>query len=64
MKHYKRKQGGYTLLEYCAGAAILAGIVWLALGRFGGSVSNLIDGLVGWMDARTTEIEEGTQTPP
>lgn len=63
MKSYK-KQRGFTLLEYCAGAAILAGIVWLALGRFGMSVSGLIDGLSNWMDSRTTEINEGAITPP
>ena len=36
MKQQQMKaQKGYTLLEYCAGAAIIAGILWTGLNSLG-----------------------------
>ncbi|MEZ4753892.1 MAG: hypothetical protein R3A13_06220 [Bdellovibrionota bacterium] len=52
----KRNQKGYTLLEYCAGAAIIAGVIWAALSTFGNSVGGMFDALSNWTDARTSDV--------
>ena len=51
-----KKDRGYTLLEYCAGAAIITGILWGALGFLGSSLDGLLRGLGDWAQARTTEV--------
>ena len=54
-----RRQRGYTLLEYCAGAAVIAGILWTALNALGGNLSGLLNAVGGWATARTGEINAG-----
>lgn len=51
------KQKGYTLLEYCAGAAIIAGVVWVALETLGGNLSGLLEGIGQWAVRRTGDIQ-------
>lgn len=58
-KKATKRQRGYTLLEYCAGAAIIAGVLWAALGRLGGEISDLLDEIGQWADDRRGEIGEG-----
>ena len=53
----KKNQKGYTLLEYCAGAAIIAGVIWAALSTFGTSMSGMFDALSDWTDARTSDVD-------
>jgi Flp pilus assembly pilin Flp len=53
-----KRQRGYTLLEYCAGAAIIAGILWTALSALGGNLSGLLEAVGRWAVARTTEISQ------
>ena len=47
---------GYALLEYCAGAAIIAGVIWVALTNLGGSLEQLLASLSDWAIARSGEI--------
>ena len=47
----------YTLLEYCAGAAIIAGILWVALDSMGGSMQELIESLGSWLDRRSESLD-------
>ena len=54
-----KRQRGYTLLEYCAGAAIIAGILWAALGRLGDDLSDLLDAIGDWAQDRKGEIGGG-----
>ena len=49
-------QRGYALLEYCAGAAIIAGVVWGSMGYLGTSLDGLIRGIADWARARTEEL--------
>jgi Flp pilus assembly pilin Flp len=57
MKNVKGdRQRGYTLLEYCAGAAIIAGILWTALNALGGNLSNLLNAVGAWATRRSGEI--------
>lgn len=51
-----KKMQGYTLLEYCAGAAIIAGILWTALNALGTDLSALLNAVGGWAKGRTTGI--------
>ena len=55
MKNQKN-QKGYTLLEYCAGAAIIGGILWTALNGLGGNLSDLLGAVGGWATARQGNI--------
>lgn len=60
MKNKQTKQEsrerGYTLLEYCAGAAIIAGILWTALNALGGNLSDLLSAVGEWAKRRATGI--------
>lgn len=51
-----KRERGYTLLEYCAGAAIIASILWTALNSLGGDLSNLLGAVGGWANARQGEV--------
>jgi hypothetical protein len=51
-----KRERGYTLLEYCAGAAIIASILWTALNSLGGDLSSLLGAVGGWANARQGEI--------
>ena len=53
-----RLERGYTLLEYCAGAAIIASVLWLALNSLGGELSNLLTSVGSWARARSTEVQQ------
>jgi hypothetical protein len=60
----KKNQKAYTLLEYCAGAAIIAGIVFTALSNLGGSMSDYLGSLSGWVATRAGEVDKnGTPDP-
>lgn len=48
----RRRQRGYTLLEYCAGAAIIAGVLWTALSGLGSNLSSLLGAVGGWANSR------------
>lgn len=57
MKHTKRNhQRGYTLLEYCAGAALIAGIIWVALNSMGQNISALLNAIGQWAATRAGGI--------
>lgn len=50
------EDSGYTLLEYCAGAAVIAGVVFGALHTLGGNMEALLAALGTWADNRAAEI--------
>ncbi len=52
----RRRQAAYTLLEYCAGAAIIAGIVWVALQGLGTQLSTLLGAIGQWAAERAASI--------
>ena len=52
-----KDERAYTLLEYCAGAAIIAGILWVALDSMGGSMQELIESLGDWLDRRAETLD-------
>lgn len=58
--HMNRKatknQKGYTLLEYCAGAALIAGIIWVALNAMGQNITTLLDAIGQWAVNRAAGI--------
>ena len=51
-----RKEEGYTLLEYCAGAAVIAGIIFAALQTMGSNLSNYLEAIGSWATRRAAEI--------
>lgn len=55
----RRKNGekGFTLLEYTAGAAIMAGVVWTAFNLFGVQMDAFMDNLTTWMGNRALEVD-------
>lgn len=56
-RNRNRKQRGYTLLEYAAGAALLMGILYVGLKAMGTSVENLLGAVGGFADSRAAEIQ-------
>ena len=60
VRYYVRKvrtqTSGYTLLEYCAGAALIAGVIWTAMGLFGASISTFLDTLRLWVTERQSDL--------
>jgi hypothetical protein len=51
-----KKQNGYTLLEYCAGAAVIAGVLWVALDALGSNLSEFLRTLGDWAVERSNSI--------
>jgi len=54
----KKKQRGYALLEYCAGAAIIAGVLWGGLSLVGERVNSLLSTIADWAAAREQSIQD------
>lgn len=52
----RTNQRGYTLLEYCAGAALIAGIIWVALNAMGQNISALLNAIGQWAASRAGGI--------
>lgn len=51
-----KSERGYTLLEYCAGAAVIASIIWGALNYMGTNVGGFLHGVGDWATRRAGEI--------
>jgi len=60
MIRMNKRQKGYTLLEYCMGAAILAGVVWVGLDLFGQQLRSLLNALTQWTLERSQDIQTGS----
>lgn len=54
-----KKQKGYTLLEYCAGAAIILGIVVVGLNTFGNALNAYFNNLGGWVNGLQVPDQNG-----
>ena len=54
-----RREKGYALLEYCAGAAVVAIVLWAAMQTLGASVSTLLGNISDWALARAAEVGSG-----
>ena len=51
---------GFTLLEYCAGAAVLLTIVWAALTALGGNMKTFLDSIGSWATRQATAIDSNS----
>ena len=52
-----RRQKGYTLLEYCAGAAVVAGVLWTSLNTMGNNIGSLMGSVGKWATSRGAIID-------
>jgi Flp pilus assembly pilin Flp len=50
----KRKESGYTLLEYCAGAAVIIGVLAVALNTLGVHLSSFLGAIGSWADNKAS----------
>lgn len=50
------KESGFALLEYAAGAAVVVGVLYVALNALGTSTSTYLDAVGDWLDRRTTAV--------
>jgi hypothetical protein len=58
MKKIKnRKSAGFTLLEYCAGAAVVLSVVYVAFSTMGGNLSVLMESVGTWSSNKSQEIK-------
>jgi Flp pilus assembly pilin Flp len=55
-----KNERGYTMLEYCAGAAVIGGILLGALNILGNSTSGFLTNISTWMNNRAGD----TWQPP
>ena len=53
-----KRQRGYTLLEYCAGAAIIGTIVYTALNTLGTDLDAFLRELGAWAGRRAGELKQ------
>jgi Flp pilus assembly pilin Flp len=56
-------ESGFTLLEYCAGATIIAVTVYGALTVLGQNFQSYLDNLGGWLVERGSSLQTNSQTP-
>lgn len=49
-------ESGFTLLEYCTGAAVVVGVVWVALNALGDNLSEFLGAIGDWATTRTEEV--------
>jgi Flp pilus assembly pilin Flp len=54
----KRMSGerGFSLLEYCAGAAVILVTIWGALSLMGDNIETLLNSIGNWATTRAGEI--------
>lgn len=55
-KRNVQPERGYTLLEYCAGAAIIGGILYLALNALGQDLRDFLAAVGAWAGRRAGEL--------
>lgn len=60
VKRNKKNESGFTLLEYCAGAAVITGAVYLGFNALGVELGAFFDAISSWASDRTGQIT----TPP
>lgn len=58
----RRRQAGFTLLEYAAGAAVLLGVVWAGMNAMGTGVNNLLSSVGSWADSQAGQIGGGVNS--
>jgi hypothetical protein len=51
-----QKQRGFTLLEYCAGAAVVAGVLYVGFNELGNNIKGFMEGIGQWLSKRTTQV--------
>ncbi len=54
-----KNENGYTLLEYVAGAAIMASIVYFTLNQMRGGFEELLTNLGGWLKTQDPSVVTG-----
>jgi Flp pilus assembly pilin Flp len=57
-----KSERGFTLLEYCAGATIIAVTVYGALTVLGSNFQSYLDSLGGWLVERGSSLQTSTTT--
>ncbi len=63
MKKNEKRERGYTLLEYAAGAALIAIIVGLTVTSIGGGFQNLGNSISTWATREGTELQGNNPNP-
>ena len=48
------------MLEYTAGAAVIIGVVWVAVNAMGGSLRDVFDAISRWANGRVSQIDNGS----
>ena len=52
-----KREGGFALLEYCAGEAVILVVIWGAMQALGDNISTLLGAVGSWATSRATEIQ-------
>ena len=54
---HKGNEKGFTLLEYCAGAAVLITIVWGALTTLGNDLGSFLQSIGSWAKNQASQVD-------
>ncbi len=58
MKLKLKDTKGYALLEYSAGAAIVATVLWIAMGNLGSGVGGMLNSIGTWAQGQAVIIDD------
>lgn len=59
----KDKERGYTMLEYAAGAALIAVVLGAVITTIGGGFRNLASGVSSWATREANDLAADNPTP-
>ena len=51
------REAGFTLLEYCAGAAVVIAVIWVGFRAMGDDIGDYLKGIGEWAKARKSQIQ-------
>lgn len=57
MKRGNKREQGYTLLEYVAGATVVGAVLYAALNALGGDLQGFLQALGDWAGRRGQELQ-------
>jgi len=59
-----RDERGFTLLEYCAGAAVIVVVLYTGMNTMGEGIRDFMNGIGTWAKARGAQVSSTNATNP
>ena len=52
-----KNEKGFTLLEYCAGATVIAGVMYVGFNALGGSINTFLGSIGTWVNSHSSTFK-------